>query len=74
MFIPGLDEGAVGPSGEIAGALLTGYQTRLNTFLSDLNSEGYTPVLFHTASSDPTTITALVADPVVATQRRRLRK
>jgi hypothetical protein len=30
-------------------------------------------VILHSASSDPTTVTELLLDPVLATQRRRLR-
>lgn len=44
------------------------------TGLSDLEGIGsVTPVLLHSASSDPTPITEFVCVPKIATQRRRLR-
>jgi hypothetical protein len=79
MYLPAPYEGGVGPTGLIVAGDFNLLQTASNTFLaavnSSINSEGM--VILHSsgisAAPVPTPVTQLVVDPVIATQRRRLR-
>lgn len=75
MFTPpfNLAEANVDQNGAIAGGTVTSVQTDWDFFLSELVNEGLEPVLFHSEPTASTTITSLVVDPIIATQRRRLR-
>lgn len=79
MYLPGisviadsLDSGGnIGPGGVLA------VQNAVDGFITALGTDGglgsVTPVLLHSASSDPTPIIDFVVAPKIATQRRRLR-
>lgn len=80
MYWPpfGLSEGDVGPTGIVSASLVTSTNTKLSSWLGDLDATGLggvTAVLLHSDPSDePTEITSLTLDGRVATQRRRLRR
>lgn len=74
MFIPGVPEAATNNAGVIDSTALTSAQTGMNSFLSELDTEGSRMVLLHSSSlNTPDTVVALIVDDVIATQRRRLR-
>lgn len=67
-------EGFVDQAGFITPATITAMNTKFNLMLSDLNTAGYQPVLFHTQPPyTPTPVSSLVLQAQIATQRRRLR-
>lgn len=77
MFIPGVQESEVDPAGNLTGAFVSGLQTELNSFYSDMVASGIPPYLLHSETSPvatPTAITAFTAAGIVATQRRRQRR
>lgn len=68
-------EGQVDALGVIASATITTLQTAYNAFLTAAAVSGLEPVLFHqSAPYTPTPITSFQLQPLVATQRRRLRR
>lgn len=81
MFIPGVPEASVGPTGIVDPTVLASLQTQATAFRTNLDALGEqvnAMAVLHNAplvgpTPTPTDITALVADPRVATQRRRLR-
>ena len=80
FYLPGVNEGAVNNSGQVDPTNLAAWQTVMNTFLTDLvaTDEVIQMVVLHDstgafAAADPAPVTSLVVDPVVSTQRRRLR-
>lgn len=77
MFLPPfrLNEGAVDAAGNIAGATVTAINTSLFNTLTALATGTWFPVLFHQGAGapDPTPITALTCQSLIATQRRRMR-
>lgn len=84
MFVPGiLPDGQVDNVGVIGTSVVNGLQVQFNNFLEDLRGEGEAgdepirPVILHNfkagAPLDPTPITSLTVQSVIATQRRRLR-
>lgn len=85
MFVPSalVPEAIVGNNGEIGSAALAGFQTRIDSFYDALTDEatGLEPALWHSLGGSSGTevlpgdpITALVVDPKIATQRRRMRR
>ena len=60
-----------------SGAIDSSRRIALTVMMQDLidiaDLLSVSPVLFHSAASDPTPITSLVCDGTVATQRNRLR-
>lgn len=76
MFLPGVARGGINSDGTLSTSNLADLNTRVEDFREAIRSitgveETY---LFHSSSlDDPTEITQLVVDPLVATQRRRLR-
>jgi hypothetical protein len=81
FYLPGIDESSVTEVGVLAAATITLIQGRLNTWLTSVNDVvGITQmVILHQGLGDPpaigpTIITQLIIDPVVSTQRRRLRR
>lgn len=79
MFLPAgyLPEGAVSAVGVIDPANITGFGGLLTAFLANLaTAPNELPMhVFHSDSGlPPTAVTTLVMDPVVATQRTRLRR
>lgn len=79
LYIPGMPEGSVNEDGVVDAAYITGNQPSFNNFLSGLSGAGSNQlVIVHftgpdDASGSVTEVTALPIQPVVATQRRRLR-
>lgn len=78
MFVPGhLSDDVVDDTGTIASGTVTAYQTALTNVRTTVEAlAGVTALaLLHTSAAEtPTLITELVVDPVIATQRRRLRR
>ena len=77
MFIPGVPEAQVDAGGNIDNGWLANLQTAIDDFAASMEVAGWSPALLHGVGSpitEPTSITGLVADPKVATQRRRLRR
>lgn len=74
MYYPGADEPSVDTDGRVLAAKVTGLQTMFDAFLASLGTLGVDPVLLHTASSDADVVLGFTAQPVVATQRRRLNR
>lgn len=75
-FIPGIPEGNVTPNGSLTTAYRTTAIAAVQQVLTDLvaTAEVTSLQLFHdTAPFQPTLITSLEVQPVIATQRRRLR-
>lgn len=81
MFLPVGFEGAVDPVGRINGPSIDGVQQRLNQWLTALQGSPLVTqmVILHSPSNagggvlSPTPVSTLVIDPVISTQRRRLR-
>jgi len=75
MFVPGIQENQVTGAGVVATAWVTAMNNEGAGLLSDLTGGGVPMVLLHSTSLDgpPDTVTSLIADGRVATQRRRLR-
>lgn len=74
MFWPGVPEGVVDTGGLIAGASLTQFQNACTAFLAAVQADGHELILLHSTPGPlPIVINALNVDPVVATQRDRLR-
>jgi hypothetical protein len=77
MYLPSffLPEASIDSIGALNSALVTNLTNSINSFLSGLTTEGVPMVLFHESSPpSPTLVTSLQVDPIIATQRRRLRK
>lgn len=81
LFLPGVPEGSVDNVGNVLAGTLTGFNAALATWRTDIaadvNFVGM--VVLHDDASisptpAPTLVTSISMDPVVATQRRRLRK
>lgn len=74
MFVPGVPEASVDSNGALGGTPLANFQTACTAFFNDLTSADAPPVVLHGDALPPTDMTSIVALPVVATQRRRLRR
>lgn len=73
MFLPGCNESNVDGNGRVASDIQLELNTRLGAWAADATGADAEFVILHNSSSDPTTITSLACQSVVATQRRRLR-
>jgi hypothetical protein len=80
MFQPGVGEGAVNTIGQLTGAIQTALNTSYADLLADLAAAASIigMVVLHDslgagALLPPYAVTSLIADPVISTQRRRLR-
>lgn len=79
IFLPGVLTANVGNAGVIESTQLATWQGDWTTWLNDVNTTlpAARVCLLHTnapgVDTDPSPITGLVVDPMVATQRRRLR-
>lgn len=77
LYLPGgyVPESATDAGGNIDPALVTSLDNNFNAVISDMYIAGFNPVLLHSegVSGEPTPITQFNAEPMVATQRRRLR-
>lgn len=78
MFVPGVTEGQVGPTGLLTDAQRDALDLAWNTWLDQLagGDPGTPMVLLHSEGVElaPTPVLSLVTDQRVATQRRRLRR
>lgn len=81
MYVPGLlTDAQVDEGGVITSSEVTGLQGAFTGFLADLDTLDIPMVIIHKAPksggepSAPTGVTSLTVEPIVATQRRRLRK
>lgn len=84
LYLPGIQEQDVSALGVIDGAVVTALQARADAWMDwltgvEVGSVAYPPVILHRTEGigvepPPTPVTALVIDPVIATQRRRLRR
>lgn len=78
MFVPvaELNEGAVDQSGNILSAQLGPIQARWTAAFTALQAAFLEPILFHQDGgvTDPTPITSLTVQALIATQRRRMRR
>lgn len=85
MFWPAIGEARVDHLGNVAGATVTALQAAMTGLLTNLSggSSGVYPntpmVLLHSTpkvgvAGPPTLVTSLVVDPVISTQRQRLRR
>jgi hypothetical protein len=83
MYLPGIPEAAVDDKGLLLAGNLATYNAALASFLNLILSdtvETASPYVLHSqavgapAPPPPTLITSLQIDPVIATQRRRLRR
>lgn len=75
MFLPGFcDEASVGPSGLMSVPELNSISAACIQWYDDLIAAGYVPYILHDDPDDePTQITGLQVQQLLATQRRRLR-
>lgn len=74
MYIPGVPEASVNEGGFLETADLASLQLNMNQFLAALSTAGYPMVLLHTAPlATPTSVTSLIVDTRIGTQRRRMR-
>lgn len=75
MFLPAVvGEAESDGSGLVSPTLLTNINTGLGALFTDYNGASADPVILHADGSVPTRITYLAAQPLLATQRRRLRR
>jgi hypothetical protein len=74
LFIPGVPEASVDPSGIIAAGTITALNAVLGDFITDLQTNDVPMVLLHSDSTTPTPVTSLNINATAATQRRRLRR
>ena len=77
MFVPPVkpQEAGVDGTGLISSIELSTLQGLWDSFYGQMITTGYTPQLFHqTAPFTPTPVTGFVVQPMVATQRRRMRR
>jgi hypothetical protein len=76
MFVPGIQvsEIDVDESGLIGTTDLTAIQVTWTAFFDAMVASTCLPVLLHADGSTPNAITALRVQPIVATQRRRMRR
>lgn len=77
FYIPGMSEGQVDSDGTWSPTWVTGMQTALEVFRTNLLTAGLVPVLLHGPDSPvgaPMPITSFAVSSTAATQRRRLRR
>lgn len=74
MYLPGLREANISSGGVVASNNLASWQGALDLMLEDLETGLVPMVILHSSSSDPTVVTSLQAQSIVATQRQRQRR
>ncbi len=73
-YFPGLTASAIDNASHVVSATLTGLQTNWDSMVTDMAALTYTPVLFHqTAPFTPTPVVSFEVQPLLATQRTRMR-
>lgn len=75
MFYPtiGTGEEQVTPAGYLEAASVTAYQAMFNALLTAWDTIGLDLVILHSGVESPTPVTSLVVQPLLATQRTRMR-
>lgn len=76
FYLPGVAESSVDSNGNLSSGTISGLGGELEDFRENVVSalgSGETIVILHSTSADPTPVQNFVLQPVVATQRRRLR-
>lgn len=75
MYVPtyNIPEGNINPAGIIDNAQVTALQTMWSDFLTDLVTADAALVLLHSGVESPTIVASLAVQPMLATQRRRMR-
>lgn len=73
MYLPGVTEVEVDPSGLVSPAISGDLTAALAAWVADMATHDAIPVLLHNSLEAPTEISSLQVETVVATQRRRLR-
>lgn len=74
FYIPGVSEGSISAGGVLDNAFIDSAQGAVEAFYATLLSVGSEPRVFSSLSSDPREVVAVQVQPLVATQRRRLRR
>jgi hypothetical protein len=74
LYLPGVDELHVDAVGTIDATRRTAIQNAINTWVADCIASDMQPTILHHSITAPTDVATFVVQPVVATQRRRLRK
>lgn len=74
MYIMGVGETSVGPTGELTGDLVQDFPDAAEQYFGKLELSQLFPVILHNSPSPPTACTAFTGSQIVATQRRRLRR
>ncbi len=80
LYLPGLSEGAVDPAGRLNSGEVTAYGGLANDWLNAvrLTESIADMVILHSdgisSAPAPTVVSSITVDPVIATQRRRLRR
>ena len=75
MYIPGiLDESGVDARGFINSSDVPSFQTKVDNFRTAYEDGSLVSVIIHANGSTPTTITRLVVESQIGTQRRRMRR
>lgn len=73
-YFPGVTEDAVDDGGTVDSGVLAGWATNIEDFLTAMAAGDWTPRLLHQSSPFlPSVVTSIVPQPLVATQRKRLR-
>lgn len=73
MYLPwAAAENDVTEVGVISPSTVTDFQTAADAFLGDLATADVPMVILHNSVGTPTSVTSLVVDPLVATQRKRI--
>ena len=74
MYIPGPVENDVNVAGDLQSSRVTALTTACAGFLTDMQTAGCSLVVLHNDGTPPYGVTELRVDPIIATQRRRLRR
>jgi len=74
LYLSGVAEANVGNAGVLTSAIIDDFDAQIAEFLGFLPDIATSMVLLHSDSSDPDPVTSITVNPLVATQRRRLRK
>lgn len=72
-YLPGADESKVDPAGGIEATYLGAISALVAGWFTDLQTAGCDLVVLHREAVTRTPVTGIVVEPVVGTQRRRLR-
>lgn len=74
LYLPGVEESVVDPTGVVDSSVVSALTTGFVNFVNDMAASNFFSVLLHNGTTAPTPITAVQAESLAATQRRRMRK